>query len=103
MATLPATPQSGSKRLHTTADGLAGRMVSSIHRHADGFLWLLGPHSGLQRFDGKRFVSYAHVVPDSLREALAPLATARSGLGTASSGPHGAGGTTRPVSWPIAG
>lgn len=60
-----ASGQYGGHRLFSTADGLADRMVTDLHRDAHGFLWILGP-SGLQRYDGNTFRSYPQLIPDSL-------------------------------------
>ncbi len=65
----PAFGQHSTTRLYTTADGLADRVVTDMHRDERGFLWVLSAQ-GLQRFDGHRFRSYTHVVPDSLRRSL---------------------------------
>jgi ligand-binding sensor domain-containing protein len=41
----------------TTKDGLAGNIVYSIARHADGALWF-GTNRGVSRFDGKKWQNF---------------------------------------------
>lgn len=64
-----AQAQNVTTRLYTTTDGLMDRVVTDVHRDADGFLWILGQH-GLQRFDGHRFEVFNHLIPDSLQRSL---------------------------------
>lgn len=73
LAWRPVHAQPAHTRLLTTADGLADRVVTDVHRDARGFLWVLGP-KGLQRYDGVRFRSYTALVPDSLQRALIGVA-----------------------------
>ena len=40
-----------------TEDGLSHRMVTSVIKDEDGFMWMAG-WNGINRFDGKKFVSY---------------------------------------------
>jgi signal transduction histidine kinase/AraC-like DNA-binding protein/DNA-binding NarL/FixJ family response regulator len=60
------------RRVLTTVDGLADRVVTDLHRDQRGFLWVIGPR-GLQRYDGNSFRSYGWIIPDSLRSALSPV------------------------------
>lgn len=64
-----AEAQTVTTRLYTTADGLVDRVVTDVHRDANGFLWILGQH-GVQRFDGHRFEVFNHLIPDSLQRSL---------------------------------
>jgi signal transduction histidine kinase/ligand-binding sensor domain-containing protein/CheY-like chemotaxis protein len=48
----------------TTADGLIQNTVLSIIQDHSGFIWI-GTADGLNRYDGKRFVSYTHKNSDS--------------------------------------
>ncbi|MEE1963131.1 two-component regulator propeller domain-containing protein [Allomuricauda taeanensis] len=52
----------------TTAQGLATNKVNSVWQDSTGFLWI-GTEAGLQRFDGRKIISYAfpeeeRAVPD---------------------------------------
>lgn len=40
-----------------TEDGLSHRMITSVIKDEDGFMWM-GSWNGINRFDGKKFVSY---------------------------------------------
>ena len=42
----------------TTADGLAGNYVYSIHQDADGTMWFGSSDGGLSRYDGQSFVNF---------------------------------------------
>src|SRR5688572_9881708 len=44
----------------TTEDGLASNVVLSVWQDKKGFIWL-GTSNGLQRYDGKKFVSFKAV------------------------------------------
>jgi len=56
---LPALPPSASFTHLTPEQGLAGPIDTEITQDAQGFMWL-GTYSGLDRYDGYRFVHYTH-------------------------------------------
>ncbi len=53
-----ASFKKGTWRNYTHLHGLAGNIVSAIHRTRDGFMWFATRHSGVFRYDGDQFVNY---------------------------------------------
>jgi ligand-binding sensor domain-containing protein/two-component sensor histidine kinase len=54
---LTAYSQSFTTRLYTTADGLNDNYILWVYQDTYGYLWV-GTPNGLNRFDGKRFISF---------------------------------------------
>ncbi|RYY59388.1 MAG: GAF domain-containing protein [Chitinophagaceae bacterium] len=48
----------------TTANGLVSNQVSTAVQDAQGYIWI-GTQTGLQRYDGKRFITYLADIHDS--------------------------------------
>jgi ligand-binding sensor domain-containing protein/signal transduction histidine kinase len=46
------------------SDGLSQNIVETIYQGSNGFLWL-GTQDGLDRFDGRNFISYQYKIDDS--------------------------------------
>ena len=49
--------------MYSAADGLAGNIIQNIVQDADGFIWVLCDYQ-LHRFDGEKFVQFAHYRPE---------------------------------------
>lgn len=67
----------------TTADGLAGNIVYSIGREADGTLWF-GTNHGASRYDGRQWQTFDHTsgLADDNVYAIARAANGEVWLGT---------------------
>ncbi len=62
IASIPLLAQPGGQYLFShlsTKDGLISNNVLSIQQDSKGYIWL-GSTAGLQRYDGKRFLSFRH-------------------------------------------
>lgn len=46
-----------------TAEGLASNQVLTVYKDRDNYLWI-GSHNGLQRFDGRKFMTYQINAPE---------------------------------------
>lgn len=49
--------------IYNSSNGLCNEFVSEIHQDSNGFLWF-GTQNGLQRFDGKDFLTFQYDASD---------------------------------------